>query len=1314
MVSVTMSADMTLPYEMLLTRLFDHVRVSHPYSFSIKLYLVDHVMIPLFKKRVLRFKHEGKRPRLPTPSNFESFDSPSPTPHQGMENDLVNNFTLDPIPYMNQLLPIEGGESPEFKQTKGMFKYLFHFLSKKKQGVLFGQAVSIGTKGTGSAGSTVGEDTNQSSSPPIAPPESPQMVSSIKLPILKKDEAGNEVEVPPITAQQILARTRQRKAKSTLLMAILNEHLARFHGIKYAKTLWAAIKTRFGDNMDIDDMYNNLKVYEADIKGSSGSSSNSYNAQGFSSYVDELIFSFFANQSSSPQLDNIDLEEIDQDDLEEMDLKWQVAMLSIRVKQFHKKTRRKLEFNGKEPVGFDKTKVECFNCNRRGNFSRDCKTTRNLGNNGRDVGITGYRGRDNGKRPTREEDEKALVVQDGLGIYDWSYQLEEEATDFALMAFISNPLNSSSSNSEVQSCSKKYVQSYEQLRNFFDEQREKLRKANLEIVGYEYDLESIEGQLRVHQQNEVIYEEKIRVLEYDVIDKSNFLKYTQKQLDEALREKKDLKAKLEKFKTFSKNLTKLLDSQISAKVKTGLGYDSQFNEKEVVDVKEKEVTETVFDNRSSDEEKSLANDRFKKSEGFHVVPPPLTGNYMPPKPDLLFAGLDDSIYKFKISETVTSLSKDAPETSTSFVENPKEVRIGTPLIQDWDTDSDNDSVIRPKHIPAKINFVKAGESDKPVKSVKHVKPIKTTEQTEKFKNFSSNPKGHPQQALKNKRIVDSGCSRHMIGNKAYLADCQDINDGDFVAFGLSRNKITSKGGGDSLVRATTTASLDAQQDNSNIAKTQSKATLNKPNPQGEGSGSGRERQETIGGAMAQIRFEDAPIQSSDPPLSTGNTVGSGEDRMEHEIKLTDPILQTHHDSPLSGGHTPGSDEGSMTLKELMNLCTTLSHKVLDLEKVKTAQAKEIANEGLNVVLDEDVDTEVIVKDKGSGEKGGSTGETVSTARPDISAARPEVSTVKPKTPPTTTTLFDDKDVTIVDTLVKMKSQKAKEKRSKGILQEPKPMKKTKKRDQDQIKRDVEVSLKIQAELDKEVMTEREREKEASKAALSGLFDEVQAQIDADHELAARLTHEEQEKYTTKERSKLLAEFFKIRKKQLAKERAKEIRSKPPTKTQLRNLMMTYLKHTGFEEDEKRVGSRKKRSAGSSLKQKLPKKKEMNDQESVDSDKELRKWLKVVPDDEKAINYKTLDVKSTIVDCESHVLGTMVAGDVHVYKLTRLHGNYKRFLTFSRMLKVIDRQDVLDLHKIVIERLLANDPQGYDLILWGDLKTLMESSEDDEI
>ncbi|GKE76297.1 ribonuclease H-like domain-containing protein, partial [Tanacetum coccineum] len=166
--------------------------------------------------------------------------------------------------------------------------------------------------------------------------------------------------------------------------------------------------------------------FEADIKGSSRSSSNSQNvaflsaedtsssndvntansvstasgqnSQGqasSSSYIDDLMFSFFANQSNSQQLDDEDLEQIDHDDLEKMDLKWQVAMLSMRVKRFYKKTGRKLIFNGKEPVGFNKTNVECFNCHRRGHFAKECRATRNQGNMNKDER---YRSMDNTRR----------------------------------------------------------------------------------------------------------------------------------------------------------------------------------------------------------------------------------------------------------------------------------------------------------------------------------------------------------------------------------------------------------------------------------------------------------------------------------------------------------------------------------------------------------------------------------------------------------------------------------------------------------------------------------------------------------------------------------------------------------------------------------------------------------------------------------------------------------------------------------------------------------------------------------------------------
>ncbi|GKC56422.1 hypothetical protein Tco_1084020, partial [Tanacetum coccineum] len=114
----------------------------------------------------------------------------------------------------------------------------------------------------------------------------------------------------------------------------------------------------------------------------------------------------------------------------------------------------------------------------------------------------------------------------------------------------------------------------------------------------------------------------------------------------------------------------------------------------------------------SDVDDSPVNDRFKTGEGFHAVPPPYIGNYIPSRPDLSFAGLDDSVYKTKVSETETSISKD-------IIEKPKTVRPSAPIIEEWDTDSDNDSVFRPKSDQTKpkftkINFVKYSENMKSV------------------------------------------------------------------------------------------------------------------------------------------------------------------------------------------------------------------------------------------------------------------------------------------------------------------------------------------------------------------------------------------------------------------------------------------------------------------------------------------------------------------------------------------------------------------------------------------------------------------------
>nr|GFB44984.1 hypothetical protein [Tanacetum cinerariifolium] len=142
--------------------------------------------------------------------------------------------------------------------------------------------------------------------------------------------------------------------------------------------------------------------------------------------------------------------------------------------------------------------------------------------------------------------------------------------------------------------------------------------------------------------------------------------------------------------------------------------------------------------------------------------------------------------------------------------------------------------------------------------------------------------------------------------------------------------------------------------------------------------------------------------------------------MKQETNLMDFVPPTPHDLTLSGGHTPVSDEGRPNLLELMNICTKLSNMVLALEEAKTTQDNVITRLKLRVKRLKKKKKKVIVKYKGSGEKGVSTVDQVSTARQ-------EVSTAAPPTLPITTTVFGNKDLTIAQTLIKMRSKKAKEK-----------------------------------------------------------------------------------------------------------------------------------------------------------------------------------------------------------------------------------------------------------------------------------------------
>ncbi|GJU75621.1 putative ribonuclease H-like domain-containing protein, partial [Tanacetum coccineum] len=324
---------------------------------------------------------------------------------------------------------------------------------------------------------------------PLPPPsqtltqQTPHTVSTIKLPILKK----GEYDIRAMKMEHYLAHTDypiweviQRGngpvSVSTDTNGLIKRSFAKFHKMTDAKEMWEAIKSRFGGNDESkkmqkvfesiefhgagvvtnDENQKFLRVFESDVKGSTASSSSTQNvafisentsstndvstAYGVSNsfghnsqYEHTSSYSLLANQSSCPQLDHEDLEQLDEFDLEEMDLKWQVAMISMRMKKFYKKTGRKLQFDAKEPVGFDKTKVECYSCHKTGHFARECRSKGNQDSRRRDTWNTRNKDKENRRRTGKQEDSKALVTLDGEGV-DWTSHSEDEQENYALMA----------------------------------------------------------------------------------------------------------------------------------------------------------------------------------------------------------------------------------------------------------------------------------------------------------------------------------------------------------------------------------------------------------------------------------------------------------------------------------------------------------------------------------------------------------------------------------------------------------------------------------------------------------------------------------------------------------------------------------------------------------------------------------------------------------------------------------------------------------------------------------------------------------------
>nr|GEX48108.1 hypothetical protein [Tanacetum cinerariifolium] len=292
--------------------------------------------------------------------------------------------------------------------------------------------------------------------------------------------------------------------------------------------------------MSMDDLYTNHKVYEPEVKKMSSSSSSTQKmafvsssnnntssttraintAQAVNTALGVSTASTQVNAAYSTNIDNLD-------DMEEIDLRWQMAMLTMRTRRFLKNIGRKLTVNGNETIGFDKSKIECYNYHKRGHFARESRALRNQDNKNKKIS----------RRSVLVETSTstALVLCDGFGRYDWSDQAEE-GPSYALMAFSSLSSDSHVFNDSI--CLKSCLETFKLLKSQNDQLLKDFKKYELMVIG----------------------EITIREL--------------RKKLGIVQKEKDDIQLNVDKFEHASKSLNKLIECQIVDNCKKGLGYEN--------------------------------------------------------------------------------------------------------------------------------------------------------------------------------------------------------------------------------------------------------------------------------------------------------------------------------------------------------------------------------------------------------------------------------------------------------------------------------------------------------------------------------------------------------------------------------------------------------------------------------------------------------------------------------------------------------------------------------------------------------------------
>ncbi|GKB19403.1 putative ribonuclease H-like domain-containing protein, partial [Tanacetum coccineum] len=277
--------------------------------------------------------------------------------------------------------------------------------------------------------------------------------SWVYVPQTTQENGTSIIKMPvPIIAEEKTNKKNDVKARSLLLMALPNEHQLTFSQYTDAKTMFASkhdleVKKSVGASSGAQNLAfmtaqstsstNDVNIAKPAYEVSTVSSNvNTASLQvSTASFSDNAVYAFMVENPNGSNLLYQDLEQIHEDDLKAMDLMWQLSLLSMRENRYYQRTGKKIFINANDTAGYDKSKVECFNCHKMGHFSSEYRAPRSKEGQ--------FRNQDNTRKQGNNEDtsSKAMLAIDGVG-FDWSDMAEEQVqTNMDLMAFLDSEFN---------------------------------------------------------------------------------------------------------------------------------------------------------------------------------------------------------------------------------------------------------------------------------------------------------------------------------------------------------------------------------------------------------------------------------------------------------------------------------------------------------------------------------------------------------------------------------------------------------------------------------------------------------------------------------------------------------------------------------------------------------------------------------------------------------------------------------------------------------------------------------------------------------